>query len=334
MKFGPLPVGEAVGALLAHGLTLVGRRLSKGHRLTGEDVAAARDAGVVELIVARLEPGDVGEDVAATRLAVALAGDGVAVSAPRHGRVDLLAARDGLFVCDAAAVDGVNAADEAIGLGTIWQGRPVRAGATIATVKIIPYALPGDVLARACAAAGRGALGVRGFALPTLALVQTRLPGQPDKLFAATVEATRERATRLGATLVSDEICDHDEAALAARIAASDEAAVLLIAGASATVDRRDVIPAAMVRAGGVVERLGMPVDPGNLLCLGRVAGRIVIGLPGCARSRKRNGIDLVLERIAVGLAVDSAAIAAMGVGGLLADAPERPEPRRATVAE
>lgn len=334
MKFGPLPVAEAAGALLAHGLALGGQRLSKGHRLTREDVVAARDAGVVELIVARLEPGDVGEDEAARLLARMLAGEGVTVSAPRHGRVDLLAARHGLFVCDVAAVDGVNEADEAIGLGTIWPGRPVRAGATIATVKIIPYGLPGDVLARACAAAGRGALGVRGFALPTLSLIQTRLAGQPDKLFAATVEATRQRAVRLGATLIHDEICDHDEAVLAARIAALGDAAILLIAGASATVDRRDVIPAAIVQAGGVVERLGMPVDPGNLLCLGRVHGRIVIGLPGCARSRKRNGIDLVLERIAVGLPVDSAAIAAMGVGGLLADAPERPEPRRAPGVE
>ncbi|ARS25839.1 hypothetical protein [Sphingomonas sp. KC8] len=265
MKFGPLPVAEAAGALLAHSLALGGRRLAKGHRLTHEDVAAAHGAGLAELIVARLEPGDVGEDAAATSLAVALAGVGVTVSAPRHGRVDLLAARDGLFVCDAAAVDAVNAADEAIGLGTIWPGRPVRAGATIATVKIIPYALPGDVLTRACAVAGRGALGVREFMLPALSLIQTRLPGQPDKLFAATVEATRQRAIRLGATLVRDEICDHEEAALAGRIAASDDAAVLLIAGASATVDRRDVIPAAIVRAGGVVERLGMPVDPGNL---------------------------------------------------------------------
>src|SRR3546814_6210476 len=54
---------------------------------------------------------------------------------------------------------------------------------------------------------------------------------------------------------------------------------------ASATADREDVVPAAIRQAGGRVERVGMPVDPGNLLCLGWLRRRAVIGLPGCARS-------------------------------------------------
>jgi molybdenum cofactor cytidylyltransferase len=102
---------------------------------------------------------------------------------------------------------------------------------------------------------------------------------------------------------------------------------LLLIAGASATVDRGDVIPQAIEMAGGTVERLGMPVDPGNLLVLGSLGGRPVIGLPGCARSPKRNGLDLVIERIMAGLPVTNGTIAAMGDGGLLPEA-ERPEPR------
>jgi molybdenum cofactor cytidylyltransferase len=100
-----------------------------------------------------------------------------------------------------------------------------------------------------------------------------------------------------------------------------------LVVGASATVDRNDIIPAAIVAAGGNVERLGMPVDPGNLLVLGYIGHRAIVGLPGCARSPKRNGFDWVLERLAAGLRVDSAMIAAMGSGGLLPET-ARPEPR------
>ena len=37
--------------------------------------------------------------------------------------------------------------------------------------------------------------------------------------------------------------------------------------------------------AGGRVIRFGIPVDPGNLLFLGNIGTRPVIGLPGCARS-------------------------------------------------
>ena len=75
-----------------------------------------------------------------------------------------------------------------------------------------------------------------------------------------------------------------------------------------------------------------MPVDPGNLLVLGRIGTCPVIGLPGCAKSPKRNGLDLVLERLAAGLPVSAQTIAAMGDGGLLPEA-ERPEPRAAASA-
>ena len=101
-----------------------------------------------------------------------------------------------------------------------------------------------------------------------------------------------------------------------------------LILTGSATSDRGDVGPAALVAAGGRLARFGMPVDPGNLLFLGELDGRPVLGLPGCARSPKLNGADWVLERLACGLAVTPGDIAAMGVGGLLKEIPSRPEPR------
>ena len=97
---------------------------------------------------------------------------------------------------------------------------------------------------------------------------------------------------------------------------------MLLIHGASAILDRRDVIPSAIERAGGRVDHFGMPVDPGNLLLLGHVGERVVLGLPGCARSPKVNGFDWVLERLVAGLPVGSAEIMRMGAGGLLAEIP------------
>ena len=102
----------------------------------------------------------------------------------------------------------------------------------------------------------------------------------------------------------------------------------MLILGGSATSDAADICPAAVVAAGGRLIRFGMPVDPGNLLFLGEQAGRPVVGLPGCARSPALNGADWVLERLAAGIEVTGADIAAMGVGGLLKEIPLRPQPR------
>lgn len=325
MIFGLFPIDDCKDAILAHSQLIGGRRWPKGRRLTIDDLGAARADGIEQLVVARLDPDDVPEDAAAVRLGAALAGAQVAALPPVHGRVNLTAEADGIVQLDVDAVQALNAVDEAITLGVLAPDYRVARGDVVATIKIIPYAVPVAALDRAVAAAAP--LSVAPFGPAKLALIQTRLPGQPDKLFAKTVDVTRARLAGLGAELVASELCPHETAALAAQLTRPTDAAIILVAGASATADRRDVVPAAIEAAGGRIERLGMPVDPGNLLCLGFLGARPVLGLPGCARSPKRNGVDLVLERLLAGLLVDSAAIARMGVGGVLAEV-DRPEPR------
>jgi molybdenum cofactor cytidylyltransferase len=105
---------------------------------------------------------------------------------------------------------------------------------------------------------------------------------------------------------------------------------MIVVFGASAVIDQEDVIPAAIRRAGGEVIQVGMPVDPGNLLVLGRVGDIMVIGAPGCARSPKENGFDWVLNRILAGEQPDALDISGMGVGGLLMEIQSRPRLRDA----
>jgi molybdenum cofactor cytidylyltransferase len=242
--------------------------------------------------------------------------------------VNLAAAAAGLCCIDAAMVGAVNAADEALTLATLAPGARVAAGEIVATIKIIPYAVSVCTLTAAIAAAKT--LAVAAFQPLAVSLVQTRLPGISTKVFEKTARVTRARIENLGGVLGELGPCPHDANALAA-VLKTMPGNMLLIAGASATVDRGDVIPAAILAAGGTIERLGMPVDPGNLLCLGWLGDRPVIGLPGCARSPKRNGFDLVIEALFAGLPVTAASLAAMGAGGLLPEA-ERPQPRAGRV--
>lgn len=324
MKFGPVPLVAAQGALLAHSVALGRRRLAKGHRLSADDVAALAAAGISDVMVAQLEPGDVGEDAAAAQLAAALAGTGLMALAPVHGRVNLAARSAGLLCLPPGLVAAINSIDEAITLATLAPHTRVAAGGIVATIKIIRYAVAEAQLAAAIAAARP--LHIAAFRPAKVALIATTLPGTSAKALARLAQVTAARVTTLGGDMRMQPPCPHDAPALATRLAAMD-ADVLLVAGASASVDRGDVIPQAILQAGGSVERLGMPVDPGNLLVLGQLRGRPVIGLPGCARSPKRNGFDLVLERLLAGIAVRGDDIAAMGEGGLLPEA-ERPEPR------
>ena len=327
MIFGPVALAQAEGAVLAHSLTVAGARWAKGRVLGAADIAAAAAAGLAELTVARLEPGDVPEDEAAAMLAAALAGPGVAALAPVHGRVNLVATAAGLVRLDAAAIDAVNAVGEALTVGTAPDWARVARGDVVATIKVIPYAVPDAEVAAARVAAGLAAVSLLGFRPIAVDLVLTLSGPLSAKAQAKTEAVTRARLAALGVNFVNFRSCDHALEPLADMLRQPGSVALTLVAGASATSDRGDVIPAAIVAAGGRVERLGMPVDPGNLLVLGYIGDRPVVGLPGCARSPKRNGFDWVLERLVAGIAVTSADIAAMGVGGLLADA-ERPEPR------
>ncbi|MBC7521469.1 MAG: NTP transferase domain-containing protein [Sandarakinorhabdus sp.] len=327
MIFAAVPIAQAQGGILAHSLLVGSARWPKGRVVSAADIAAAAAAGLSALTIARLDPGDIGEDAAAAQLAAALGGAGLTVLPAAHGRANIAAQQAGIIEYDPAMVAAVNAVDEALTLATLAPGARVAAGEIVATVKVIRYAVAADALAAAIAAARP--LRLAGFRPLHIALLCTSLNGTSDKALAKTARVTRVRTQSLGCTMAELPPCPHDAAALAGRLASLPPCDLLLIAGASATVDRGDVIPAAIAQAGGHVERLGMPVDPGNLLCLASLGNRPVIGLPGCAKSPKRNGFDTVLERLVAGLAVTAHDIAMMGAGGLLAGG-GRPGPRAA----
>ncbi|MCS6930702.1 MAG: molybdopterin-binding/glycosyltransferase family 2 protein [Acetobacteraceae bacterium] len=331
MRFGPVPLAEARGAILAHTHRLSGRVLKKGTVLDEEAIAALAAEGRAEIVAAQLEPGDVPEDEAAKRLADALAAPLLAASRAATGRVNITAETRGLLVLDRALIDRVNALDEGLTLATLPEFAVVEAKEMLATIKIIPFAVPGQVLTIAeLMLKGGRAIALHPFRPLKAGLVLSTLPGLKDSVLEGTVEATRERIGSLGGTLLPPETARHDSTAIADALARllKQGAELLMVAGASAVVDRRDVAPSAIVRLGGRIEHFGMPVDPGNLLCLGRIGEVPALVLPGCARSPKLNGADWVLQRLFAGIPVASGDIMRMGVGGLLKEIESRPMPR------
>ncbi|WP_225026597.1 molybdopterin-binding protein [Xinfangfangia pollutisoli] len=330
MRFGPVPLDQALGAILAHSEALAEGRLRKGQVLGRAELAALAAAGLAEVTVARLEPGDLGEDLAAAQLAAALVTDpaaqGLALTEAFTGRVNLKATRPGLVQMDTAAVHALNLVDPAITLATLPPLQRVTPGMLVGTVKIITYAVPEAALQRAATAA-RAALRIRPVSRGSAGLLLTEVPEMDEKLIRKGRRAIEARLKALGIGLEDCRSVPHDAAAIAAALGDMAGEMLLILTG-SATSDAQDTAPEGLRRAGGVVDRFGMPVDPGNLLFLGRLGARPVIGLPGCARSPALNGADWVLERVACGLDPTSAEIAAMGVGGLLKESPVRPQPR------
>lgn len=332
MKFGAVPPREAEGAIAVHSIRKGGFTLKKGTLVGKAEIAALEAAKVSEIVVARLEKGDVGEDVAAAEIADAVAGEGVHVDRAFTGRANLFAEEAGVLVVDKAAVDALNAVDPAITFATLPAYASVVAGKMVATVKIIPFAVAGAARDKALAAvrSAEQIVRVAPFKVRKVGVISTVLPGLADKVIEKTMKVTEDRLAPAGATIVAEKRVPHETRALAKAL---DEvlkagAELVVVFGASAIADTRDVIPAAVEQIGGTIEHFGMPVDPGNLMLVAQANGHPVIGAPGCARSPKENGFDWILMRLLAGLPVTRADITGLGVGGLLMEIVTRPQPR------
>jgi len=336
MKFGPVAPRDALGATAVHSIRQGDLVLKKGTLIGPEEVAALEAAKVNEIVVARLEPGDVSEDQAAADIAAASAGEGVRVDHAFTGRCNLFAAHAGVLVADKDAIDNLNRIDEAVTLATLSAFKPVVENEMIATVKIIPFAVPGPARDKAMAAAraAQPVIRVAPYTIKKIGIVSTLLPGLASKVVDKTLKITAQRIVPAGATIVAERRVPHEQAALARAIEEVRKAGaeLTIVFGASAIADRRDVIPAAIAAAGGEIEHFGMPVDPGNLMLIGRIDGQPIMGAPGCARSPKENGFDWVLMRLLAGLPVSREDITGMGVGGLLMEIVTRPQPREEPV--
>ncbi len=330
MRFGEIAADAAEGTVLAHSLKVASLRFKKGRVLSAADVAALRDAGVENVVVASLDAGDVTEDEAAAQLGQAVGRAGLTVSGASTGRVNLFAAFNGLFTANTGLVDRLNRIDPSITFACLADHRQVTEGDMVATIKIIPLAVPGTALAAALEAVREpGLLSVKPFRAARTLLVATTLPTLKPSVMDKTAGLLRRRLAPSGSTLVAERRVPHDTAAVRqALVEQAAESDLVVLFGASAVVDPQDVIPAAIRAAGGEVYQVGMPVDPGNLLVLGALHGVPVIGAPGCARSPRENGFDWVLARVLAGEDPRSMQVTAMGVGGLLMEIPSRPQPR------
>jgi molybdenum cofactor cytidylyltransferase len=252
MKFGPVPVATAEGAILAHSVTAGEKTWRKATVLTAEDVASIRAAGINTVVVAQIEANDLDEDAAATLIASALNAPNIEARAASTGRVNLHAVDAGVFTVSRHSVDAINAIDPAITLATLPEFATITAGQMVATVKIIPFAVS-EQLAKEAAqvAANNSIMAVHPFRPVRAGLIQTLLPSVKSSVLDKTARLAAERLARSDSVVTDEQRTSHDPAELApiiAGMAAKND--LVVVFGASAVADADDVIPAAIRMAG------------------------------------------------------------------------------------
>jgi molybdenum cofactor cytidylyltransferase len=337
MKFGPVPLDKAVGKILGHNVAGAdGRRiLRKGKALAPEDIGRLRELGRENVYVAEMEAGDIDENDASVRIATAVMGDGLRMSRPATGRVNLFAMAAGVLRVDPSRLDHLNS-QEGITLATLATETAVPEAKMVATVKILPYGLPeaNVEVIEATAAKGGPFIKVDAVSAHVVGLILSGAPSVRDRIVNGFENALRRRLRALGSDIVQVDFVPledeegEDELAETIRHHIGSGLDLVILAGETAIMDRHDIAPRAVEKAGGEVTCYGAPVDPGNLLMLAYLDEVPIMGAPGCARSAKTNIVDLVLPRLLAGDRLDRVDIIRMGHGGLLEDVPERPMPR------
>ena len=335
MKFEPVPLSEAKGKILGHNIAGANgqRLLRKGKPLTEEDVEKLRRLGRSSVYVAQIEVEDVEENQAAQRVAEAVCGTGLYMSGVSSGRVNLLANEPGILRVDVERLAQINDRD-GITLATLTGHSPVHARQIVATIKIIPYAVRESIV-RAAEGIASGSRVVRVDRLPSrsVGMILSGSVSIREKLI-SDFAPLRNRIDKLGSSVTRtdfvalDDESDEIELADMLKQQIASGIGLVLLAGETAIMDAHDIVPRAVERAGGYVESVGAPVDPGNLLMLAYIEDVPVVGAPGCARSRKINIVDWVLPRLLVGDRLTRRDIIALGHGGLLQDVLERGMPR------
>lgn len=228
MIFAEMPLDEAEGAILGYAMMAGALTLRKGTVLDVLNLALLREAGISSVLAARLEKGDIGEDEAALAIGRMLISGEVEIGSPTTGRVNLHARKNGVFLVDADRIDAVNAHDARISIATLRNHVRVEAGQMVATVKIIPFAVPGTLL-RDIGLDARPALRVHPFNGARIWLIQSRLPSIRETVLEKTRELMGKRTTRNGGTLVCEKRVAHDQVALAAAIAEVSRACDIIV---------------------------------------------------------------------------------------------------------
>jgi len=306
--------------------------LKKGHLLTKDDIRSFIAEGITELIVARLEPNDISENEAASTITKILAGENIKTSNAFTGRCNLISNANGLLLFDREKINKINLIDESVTIATSVEYSITTNRQLVATIKIIPFAIPKTILESVIKSIGKEPLiSVAPFKNKTFGLIMTSLPGMKESVLDKTAEVVTTRINQFDGKIKNEIRCQHTEPDVINAINAmqKNNCEIILIFGASAVVDRADILPAAVTKAGGHVEHFGMPVDPGNLLFIGSIGKISIVGMPGCARSPKLNGFDWVLWRLIADVPINRRDIMLMGSGGLLNEISERGQLRQ-----
>lgn len=322
---------DAVGQVLCHDITQIIKGVTKdavfrkGHIIRPEDIPVLLSVGKEYVYIWENDDTMLHENDAAEILRQLCQGPGMHATAPKEGKIELIADRDGLFMADTERLRSINQLGDMM-IATIAGGFPVRAGDRLCGTRVIPLVIKKDRMEEARAAAGtEPLLSVLPFRAKSFGVVTTGSEvyrGLIEDTFTPVIE---EKLAEYGCVMAAHEICDdRDEEITKAIRRMADEGIEMIFCTGGMSVDPDDRTPLAIRNSGARIVSYGAPVLPGAMFLMSYLPdGRPVCGLPGCVMYAGRTIFDLVLPRLLADVPVTSDWLSGLGHGGLCLNCPE-----------
>ena len=330
MIFGEIKTESSENAILSSSITIDNKqskvKIKKGTQIDKDHINLLLQNNINSIVCAQLEKNDVEENLAVHKISQSLVNkknSNLKISKAHEGRSNIISNVDGVLKFDSHQLFCVNSVADEIGVASLKEYSFVKKNQIIASIKSITFSINNYVLEKIQKEA-INCFQVLPFLKLNVHLIQTKTKDTLDKVLNKTFLVTEQRLKTFGINNFVNKTCDHNIKSLSEniKISVNQGADVIFVFGASAISDIKDIIPESLKQNNGSIIRLGMPVEPGNLMLLGKIktSERNVtfIGMPGCARSPKENGVDWITWRIFCGLEVSNKDINHMGNGGLL----------------
>jgi len=326
-----VPVQEAIGMVLCHDVTQIipgkfkGRAFKKGHIIRPEDISPLLDIGKEHVYVWEIQEGFLHEDDAAIRIATAAAGQGIALSEPKEGKVEFSAASRGLLKVNSDALYNINEVDQVI-CATLHSNQTVAEGRAVAGTRIIPLVIEESKILQIekICKIHYPLVAVKPFRPYTVGIITTGNEVYHKRIQDKFTPVLRNKFNDFGSTVVGQRILpDNIEMIAQAITEFIGEGVELIAVTGGMSVDPDDVTPAGIRAAGGRIITYGAPALPGAMFLLAYIGSIPVLGLPGCVMYHKTTIFDLIVPRILAGEVIAREDIIKLGHGGLCANCEE-----------
>ncbi|MGE5543340.1 MAG: molybdopterin-binding protein [Bacillota bacterium] len=326
-----IPIAEAVGLTLCHDITQIipgqvkRRAFKRGHVIRAEDIPVLLNLGKEHIYFWENSEELVHEDEAALILAKAAAGQGLTITEPNQGKVNLVADIDGLLKVRVESLNLINDIDGII-LASLHNNRVIQRGTTVAGTRIIPLAIESEKLTRAeriCAGDGP-LLSIKPFRPLRVGIVTTGNEVYQGRIKDGFCSVISQKIKDFGASLIRQVIVPDDPDMISDEIMQliADGAELVLVTGGM-SVDPDDSTPTGIRRSGAQVVFYGVPVLPGSMLMLAYHGDIPVCGIPGCVMFNGITSFDLILPHLLAGERLNRSWAVSLGHGGLCEECPE-----------